>query len=95
MHNYAANNGANVIQMSLEVSSSQAIIDAIEDAYDNHGITLVCAAGIKWSVTFPASNSQVIAVGSTSSNDTKSSFSNYGSDLEISHLVKYLYYYFK
>jgi len=83
--NYAANNGANVIQMSLEVSSSQAIIDAIEDAYDNHGITLVCAAGNQnGAVTFPASNSQVIAVGSTSSNDTKSSFSNYGSDLEIS-----------
>jgi subtilisin family serine protease len=85
---YAAHNGADVIQMSFGISWSQAIEDAIEDAYENHGVVLVCSAGNyppgNSNVRFPAYDTHVIAVGSTSSSDSKSSFSCYGPTLEIS-----------
>jgi len=82
---YAVDNGADIIQMSLGVAWSQAIEAAIDDAYNNHNVLLVCASGNDSSstVNFPSSDQNVIAVGSTSANDTKSSFSNYGADLEI------------
>jgi len=81
---YAVNNGAQVIQMSLGVPQSNAIDSAIQVA-ENANVTIVCAAGNNSSSTvdYPASNVNVIAVGSTNQNDQKSDFSNYGSNLFI------------
>jgi len=82
---YAVNNGADIIQMSLGVQHSDAIDAAIQVA-ENANVTLVCASGNNYSstVNYPASNVNVIAVGSTNQNDQKSDFSNYGSNLFIS-----------
>lgn len=82
---YAANNGARVITMSLTVGSSQAIDDALSYAYNTKGAFIDCASGNGYasSVSYPASNPHVMAVGATDHNDVRASFSNYGSQLEL------------
>jgi thermitase len=82
---YAADNGAHVINMSLGGGAfSQAFQDAINYAW-NKGLIIVAAAGnSSTSVkSYPAAYSNVVAVASTTSTDALSSFSNYGSWVDI------------
>ncbi|MCK5023266.1 MAG: peptidase S8, partial [Candidatus Aenigmarchaeota archaeon] len=83
---YAADNGADVISMSFGGPSSQAFEDAIEYAHSK-GSILVGAAGNDDTsnpvFAYPAAFSNVIAVGSTDQNNELSSFSNYGSWVDI------------
>ena len=83
---YAAANGARIVQLSLTVGSSQAIDDAIADAYFNHGVLIINAAGNSGasSVGYPASNDNVMAVGASNQNDFKAGFSQFGPKLEVS-----------
>lgn len=83
---YAAEAGAHVIQLSLTVGSSAAIDAAIDMVHDTYGMTVVCASGNGGgsSVGYPSSNVKVIAVGSTTSADLRSSFSQHGPDLDFS-----------
>lgn len=77
---YAADQGAKVINLSLgAASSSQTLKDAVDYAW-NKGVVLVAAAGNSNSSSFsyPASYTNVIAVGGTDQNDQKMSTSNYG-----------------
>ncbi|MBX2916696.1 MAG: S8 family serine peptidase [Cyclobacteriaceae bacterium] len=82
---YAIQNGADVIQLSLSVAQTNAIDNAIQTAINN-GIPVICASGNNGpslAVSYPATNPNVIAVGSTNSSDQKSSFSNFGTELFI------------
>jgi methylmalonyl-CoA mutase cobalamin-binding subunit len=88
--NYAVANGANVINMSLGSGSKwpcgwQSIEDALDNAVNNN-VLVVAAAGNDGQdgVTCPGAYDQVIAVGSTTMYDERSSFSNYGPRLDIS-----------
>lgn len=77
--------GPSVANMSLGGGASQATDDAVNAAVAS-GITFVVAAGndntnaCNYS---PARAADAITVGSTASNDSRSSFSNYGSCLDI------------
>lgn len=91
---YATIAGANVISMSLGGMSSEpepAESVAIDFAFDN-GVVLVAASGNSAgmpfpfgsdSVSYPASASKVIAVGSCDALGNKASFSQYGSMLDV------------
>lgn len=86
---HAADNGAHVINMSFggplsgssEINYAQNIVNY---AY-NKGCVLVAAAGNSGTETasYPANLNNVIAVGSTNYNDKKSSFSQYGSWVNV------------
>lgn len=80
----AVDNGADVIQLSLSVSSSTAIDDAILYA-TNNGVVVVCASGNNYSssVSYPASNPNVLAVGAIGTDGMRASFSNYGTNLDL------------
>lgn len=87
---YAVDNGAQIINMSLGVQNSQwpCSMSAIEDAFNyaaSHDVLVVVASGNDGQngVNCPAAYDQVMAVGSTTSSDTRSSFSNYGPRLDI------------
>jgi thermitase len=86
--NFAANNNANIINLSLGGYSNSVIEERlIEKMYREKGIVFVAAAGNNNTSSrfFPASNSHVISVGSIDdATKTKSSFSNYGSWVDIS-----------
>ncbi len=83
---YAAAEGASVVQLSLTVGQSAAIDAALQMAYDDFDVTIICSSGNGGvsSVGYPSSDSHVIAVGSTTETDFRSSFSNHGPDVEVS-----------
>lgn len=82
---WAADNGAEVINMSLGGSSgSTSLKEAINYAW-NKGVVLVAAAGNNgnsWPV-YPAYYANNIAVAATDQNDNKANFSTYGSWVDV------------
>lgn len=87
---YAANNGADVINLSLGVGCNQDFTDPVmEDALQdakNAGVIVVAASGnggLNNSICYPASSPAVVAVGATDRNDKRASFSNGSKDLDI------------
>jgi subtilisin family serine protease len=82
---YAADNGSKVISMSFSFSSSsKEMVNAINYA-NKKGIICVASAGNNGlnQVVYPAGIPGVMGVASTSDYGTRSSFSNYGSDVWI------------
>jgi thermitase len=78
---WAADNGADVISLSLGLNVSVSVInDAVQYAW-NRGCVVVAAAGNAGSsaVHYPAGHDNVLSVGATDANDTLTSFSNWGS----------------
>lgn len=87
---YAVDNGAKVINLSLGAAGTSwpCYWPDVENAFqyaDSHGVLLVVASGNdgKYGVSCPAAYDQAMAVGSTTSSDTLSYFSNYGPRLEV------------
>jgi thermitase len=84
---YAVKNGAKIVNCSFGSSSkSSALHDAVDYAQD-HNVLLVVAAGndsenIDKTPSYPASfsDSNILAVAASTSDDTLASFSNFGSD---------------
>jgi subtilisin family serine protease len=77
---YAVQNGANVINMSFEISSSSTeLANALNYATSN-SVICVASAGNDGEdeVVYPAGLSNVMGVASTNDLDQRSSFSNYG-----------------
>jgi len=82
---YAADNGANVINMSLGGSlPSRVLAKAVEYAHDE-GVTVVCAAGneARSRVGYPAANEGCIAVGSVDWEGNRAFYSNWGKNLDV------------
>ncbi len=82
---HAANNGADVINMSLTSSAfSQELQDAVEYAHAN-GCVVVAAAGNEGTsrMNYPAGLTYVIGVGSTDRWGRRSSFSNANSSVDL------------
>lgn len=77
---FAANNGANVINMSFSYSEpSKELERACEFAFKK-GLILVASVGNdgKKTVAYPAAYSTVMGVASTTDDDVRAKFSNYG-----------------
>ena len=82
---YAAENGANVINMSFGMTTtSHAVESAIKFAV-NRGVIVVASAGNNNSIApqFPASVKDVLGIAATDLNDKKASFSNFGPDIFV------------
>lgn len=83
---WAADNGANVMTMSLGIyRSSKPIEDALKYALDK-GITITASAGNKnqeFDVHLPSTYPGVIEVASTDDKDQKSTFSNFGKKISV------------
>jgi subtilisin family serine protease len=83
---YAADHGAKVINLSLGGSGSTTLQNAVDYAW-NKGVFLACAAGNDGTSSqtnaYPGAYTNCFAVASTNSSDTKSSFSNYGTWVEV------------
>ncbi|TFH40339.1 MAG: PKD domain-containing protein, partial [ANME-2 cluster archaeon] len=83
---YAADNGADVISLSLGgLSDGNIVREAVQYAYEN-GVTIVAACGNDNTNTcnYPAAyNDYVIAVGATQYDETIAPYSSYGPNLDI------------
>ncbi len=86
--NYAANNGADVISLSLGGTGySSAIHNACDNAFYNNNVVVVAAAGNSNTSqkTYPAAHASVIGVAALETPTQRADFSNYGFDnVEIS-----------
>lgn len=83
---YAADLGAKVINLSLGgTSSSRALQDAVTYAW-NKQCVLVAAAGNNGSnvAFYPAACTNVVAVSATNASDTRPTWSNFGSYVDVS-----------
>ena len=87
---YAAQSGAKIIQLSVQILTNSAPInDAINYVYDNYGVLIVCSSGnnsngdISGQIppTFPSNHPKVIAIGNSTINDLRWNTSNYGEGL--------------
>lgn len=81
---WAVDHGANIINLSLGMASSDVILEeAVNDAHDK-GVIVVAAAGNEnSSISYPAAYDHVIAVGATDENDQRASFSNHGPQIDV------------
>jgi len=82
---WAADNGANVINLSLGSSTPSSVLESAIDYAWSKGVVVVAAAGNNSSSSplYPAYYANCIAVASTNSDDTLSSFSNYGNWVDV------------
>lgn len=82
---WAADNGADVINLSLGATTGSPTLESAINYAWNHGVFLACAAGNNGNsgANYPAYYANCFAVASTNSSDARSSFSNYGSWVEI------------
>ena len=90
---YAADNGADIINMSLgSYGRSSAMSDAIEYAYKK-GVAVLAASGNDntTAIMYPAGYENVIGVGATTNKDTRASFSNHNSSVDVSAPGDYIY----
>ncbi|MFT5601305.1 MAG: hypothetical protein ACI9N1_001548, partial [Flavobacteriales bacterium] len=83
---WAADNGAHVINMSWGGSGSSAYGQNVCNYAWGQGAILIAAAGNDGvsSIFYPAGYNNVVSVASTTTGDAKSSFSNYGTWIDIS-----------
>ncbi len=81
---YAANQGADVISLSLGTSSPcQAMQDAVNYA-NSLGVIVIAAAGnSNSSVMYPAACDNVVSVGAITSSSVRASYSCYGASLDL------------
>ena len=85
---FAANNGADIINLSLGgEDSSTTLENAVAYAYNN-GVTIVCAAGNEFQqgnpTSYPAAyNAYCIAVGATRYDEARAPYSNTGSYIDL------------
>lgn len=89
---YAANNGADIMNMSFSGGASSTISNAVQYAYNNN--VVMCAAsgnGNTSTPSFPAADSMVLAVGGSNAWDVRYQFSNYGPHLDVVAAGDYVY----
>jgi hypothetical protein len=82
---WAIDHDMNIVSISFGFTTySQIFKEALQDAYDQ-GILLIAASGNDGSgrVLYPAAYATVIAVGSTDITNQRTTFSNYGLNLEL------------
>lgn len=83
---YAADHGANVINLSLSTTNYAQVMEEAIHYARSKGIVAVASAGNDGSDVpeYPAALDSVISVSSTNSQDAHSNFSNYGPEIDIS-----------
>ena len=82
---YAADNGARVINLSLGAESPSLVLEDAVNYAHGKGAVVVAAAGNAGlgSLYYPAGYPNVIAVGAVRYDETKASYSNYGTGLSV------------
>ncbi|MDC8004285.1 S8 family peptidase [Aureisphaera galaxeae] len=83
---YAVDNGAHIINNSWGPGRSQSVRDAIEYADRKGVITLFAAGNANMKVTpdMAAGNTRVISVAAVNRRDSRASFSNFGTKVDVS-----------
>lgn len=81
----AADAGADIINLSLESTAPNVVMEAAVQYAFSKGVLMLAASGNQGSTTvsWPAHYSEVMAIAATTYNDTRASYSNSGPEIEI------------
>lgn len=81
----ATDDGADIINLSLETSAPNVVMEAAVEYAFNRGVLLIAATGNSGfpTVSWPAAYSEAMAIASTTYNDRRASYSNAGPEVEI------------
>src|SRR5262249_1836626 len=79
---YAADHGANVINMSFEIAQGSPSLQAAIQYALSKNVVVIAASGNDGQqiLVYPAAYNSVVGVGSTSNTDSKSTFTNFGTN---------------
>jgi subtilisin family serine protease/uncharacterized protein YkwD len=82
---FAADHGAKIINLSLGGPDFSSTMAAATDYAHGKGVFIAAAAGNSGilQLLYPAANEHVVGVAATTSSDTRASFSNYGTHVDI------------
>lgn len=82
---YAVDNGASIINMSFGAAAHDPSLEEVISYANSRNVIIVAASGNagRQEVYYPAAYPSVIAVGSITRNDSQSTFSNTGSQLDV------------
>lgn len=82
---YAADNGANIISLSLGTTADDAYLHSAIQYAISRGAVVVAAAGNDGCncLLYPAAWPEVLAVGASNADDTRAGFSSYGANLDV------------
>jgi thermitase len=81
---YAADNGAQIINLSLGGAYSSSVLESAIDYAVAQGVMVIAAAGnTGGSVLYPAAYAPVVAVGSIDQSLQRSSFSSFGPEIDL------------
>ncbi|KKQ34183.1 MAG: Subtilisin-like protein serine protease, partial [candidate division WS6 bacterium GW2011_GWA2_37_6] len=85
---YAVHEGADIINLSIEGNDSEGIlIDVIQYAKDNNVLIVASSGNGNTNINYPAVYSRyfdnVISVGASTESNSRASYSNYGTDLNM------------
>ena len=82
--NYAVDNGADIINLSLAGPSYDALLEEAVNYAHDAGVLIIASSGnSSGSVQYPARFANVVAVGAVNANDSKSNYSSYGPELDL------------
>lgn len=82
--NYAVDNGADIINMSLAGSSYDYLLEqAINYAHDAGVLIIASSGNAGGTIYYPAKYANVVAVGAVKADDTKTFYSAYGPELDL------------
>ncbi len=82
--NWAADNGAQIIDVNVALSAADPAIDAaIANALNRGAVVVAMSGNVATNVAYPASHSGVIAVGATVANNVVASFSGRGPQIDL------------
>ena len=86
---WAASRGR-IISVSWKITENNVLTDAIRDAVNIHGVTVICGTGNDFwpfddphTISYPASLAETIAVGASTSQDVRARYSQVGSGIDV------------
>ncbi|MGY9074474.1 MAG: S8 family peptidase [Acidimicrobiales bacterium] len=84
---WAIDNGADIINLSLGTATDSSTLRTAVAYAESHGVLVIAAAGNDGlgsnSATYPAAIDEVVAVSATTAGDTRASYSNHGTWIDI------------
>ncbi|HJT93302.1 MAG TPA: S8 family serine peptidase [Mycobacterium sp.] len=80
---WSVSHGADVINLSLGGGAASSLSTAVNNAWNANVVVVAATGNDNGPVLYPAAYANAIAVGSNEQNGTRSSFSNYGPEIDI------------
>ena len=80
---WAVSHGAKIVNLSLGGGAASSLQTSVDNAWNSNVVVIAASGNDNGPVLYPAAYGNAIAVGSNNSSNARSSFSNYGPELDV------------